>query len=253
MTNSLESLAKLAAHAAPATPEGPHLSAEQLAAVRSTDEDDPALDEVFLHLASCAACRARLSEPSSDVQALVQRSEPLQASVVPISSKRRRVRKPWFAGLAVAASVLLVFAITSRRGAEPSATLSQRSYAGVMGQNPAQSSSVAPEDQNIELTLQGKSFEAARVLIADAQGQVVAPWQSMRPSPSGLRAVLAPRTFRAHRAELYAIVVYGDEAVVASAAVVSSESSVRSFDELRALIERRAGAAHVISESLRVR
>lgn len=249
MTPSLEALAELA-QAAPEGPEGAHLSDEQLGALRGGQDDDSALDAGFRHLASCAACRARLSEPSAQVTALVDRSAKPEA---PAGAKKTSVlRRPWLAGFAVAAGVLLVFLMAGRGEKAPLATLSQRPYVGVMGSNSEPGVGVAPEDRNIELRLQGSGIDAARVLTVDSNGAVIAPWIAFRPEPAGLRALLAPRAFRPHAGELFAIVVYGEAAAVASAAA-SSDLHASSLSDLRAQIEGRAGAARVLVEPLRVR
>ncbi len=63
MTEFDEELRARARDAAPARPEGDHVGDAALAALRA-DSEDPALDDAYRHLASCAACRARLAEPA---------------------------------------------------------------------------------------------------------------------------------------------------------------------------------------------
>jgi hypothetical protein len=258
MTRDIEALEKLAAAASPSVPEGNHLSEAELAALRIDDESS-SLEEAYRHLASCAACRARLSEPSRDVRALVESVPPEAPQDAKLSDAGPRARN-WSsaarlgAGLALAASVAIVFGITRGAGREP--LLIQRSFVGVMGESPAPSSTVAVRDRNLELDLEGKSIEAARLLIVDSNGRVLAPWLILRPASSGLRVVLARRTLAPHRGTLHAIIVYGGASSVANAVAPirgrNVDSGARSLHELRAMIQSRARAAgaRVMSEQL---
>jgi hypothetical protein len=257
MTRDVEALEKLAAAASPSVPEGNHLSEAELAALRIEDESS-SLGEAYRHLASCAACRARVSEPSRDVEALVESvpSEARQDAKVieagPRVSNRNSAAR-FGAGLALAASVAIVWSVTRGSGREP--LLRQRSFAGVVGESAAPSSTAVP-GRNLELDLDGKTIEAARLLIVDSSGHVLAPWLILRPTDSGLRVVLARRSLAAHRGTLHAIIVYGGATSVANAVAPirgrNLDSGARSLHELRAMIQSRARAAgaRVMSEQL---
>jgi hypothetical protein len=59
----MEGLAERAREAAPHPSGGPHVSAAEIERMRVDDESED-LDTAYRHLASCAACRARLLEPA---------------------------------------------------------------------------------------------------------------------------------------------------------------------------------------------
>jgi hypothetical protein len=211
-----------------------------------------------------------LSEPLALVNELTEGRQPIESREVKgpaegASISRDGVRPlarigktPWFAGFAIAASVLMIWSLGAERSGKTPAKLLQRSYVGIMGSAPSPSPALGAEDQNVELTLQGKGIEAARVLIVDADARIVVPWLALRESSSGFYGVLAPRRFATHRGALSAFVLYGASSAVSKAverSVVSvGEPRSGAVERLRAALERGASAAgaHLKLEPLRL-
>ena len=183
----LRALAARAARAAPATSSGRHVSELELARMHRGDEDS-SLDDAYRHVASCAVCRARLTDAAAG-RALV-------AAVMPKAKPKSR---PLGYLLAAAAAFALVVIVLMRRSPDARPlTVTQRSFVGTMGSAPAPSISIDPKDRNVELTVEDDA-EAARAIVCDAEGRRISGDQVFTRGTGGkLALVLAPRTFAPH-------------------------------------------------------
>lgn len=190
----LAALRARARDAAPAAPGGAHLDEVVLARVRAGEESE-SLDDAYRHVASCAICRARLTDDARG-EALVRAAFPAPAAVV---ARARRPAARSFGYLLAAAAMLSIVALLFVR--KPAAPLplvvTQRSFVGTMGSTTAHTP-VPVDDRNVELAIDEK-VEAAVVVACDEAGRrISAPETFQRNALGRLVVVLAPRTFEAH-------------------------------------------------------
>jgi hypothetical protein len=235
--NEIERLRSLAAHAAPIGPRDAHLTEDELRRVKAGEpegETVSALDDAHRHLASCSACRARLVESPLHVEAQLTRAR---------KAAKQKGRITLYT-LAAAALIVLGIGFARVRPAEEPVTLVQRSYVGTMGATDTPRA-IAPEDRNVEILLRTtKRLEAARALVIDDAGGILAGIPPFIPDPAdgALRTVIAPRMFPPRAGALHLVVVFGDENGVkrAVAQVSSPAHPRRSFAETDAEISRAA-------------
>ncbi len=223
-----DELARRAKDAAPAAPSGEHLGEAALVALRARGESAALADrdedaDAYRHLASCAACRARMAslakgaDEAAAVQRLVdvERGDETKATGKVIPLKRRSLGAPL---AMLAAAAVLIFAVTAlvRRSSE-GLEVRTRSYAGTMG-SAEDAANVAPGDKNVEIYFESKDPVAARLIVLDEKGNKLAPARAFTREGTKMRVVVAPRTFAAHEGKAQGFVVAGTEAIVAATA-----------------------------------
>ncbi len=196
----LVSEAATAAAAAPAKPDGAHLGDEDLARLRA-GEDDESLDGAYRHVASCAVCRARMTDAEAGKALVASVLTPAPAPALapaPVSLAARRRVVGWWVAAAAAVLLISVFALRSPRHTAP-LSITQRAFTGTMGTSPSPSSSSLPaSDRNVELTLDD-DVEAASAIACDAEGRRLFDAQPFARDARGkLVLVLAPRVFAVH-------------------------------------------------------
>lgn len=220
----MRALAAQAARAAPATSSGTHVSDFELARMRRDDED-ASLDDAYRHVASCAVCRARLTDAEAG-RALVDAAMPKpppKTGLTRTSPPKSRTLGWLLAAAAALALVLLVFFRGARDGGP--LVVTQRSFVGTMGTGPAPSISADPRDRNVELTLEADA-ESALAVVCDADGRRIAADQPFAKDARGkLVVVLAPRTFAAHVGTVR-VWVFAGSAVALKGAVPSAGASL---------------------------
>lgn len=203
-------LAAVAERAAPATASGSHLGESELARIR-LGEEEPALDESLRHLASCAACRARLVE--------LEREPRIARAAAPKAIQPRRAARSnaLLRGLVWPAAAIalcgLGYALTQRVRSPEHLQVVQRAYAGVMGSH---DTGASYESTNLELSFAAEpATVVAFVVPSDESGKLLSWPQWFVPERSGRAVVvLAPRTFAAHSGKALGLVVFGSEAAV---------------------------------------
>lgn len=194
----IRDLQKRARAAAPADATTMHLEEASLARLRSGDEDE-SLDAAYRHVASCAVCRARLTDaaPGKALMDAAMPSATVASSPIPIGSARKPARARSFVWMMAAAAMIGVIALLLWRTPRKDAPLlvTQRSFVGTMGTS-SSSAVVPPSDRNVELTLESDAETAVVVMCDGASGVRI---QSARPfvrdARGKLTVVLAPRLF----------------------------------------------------------
>lgn len=228
-----------AVDAAPVPAEGAHLDAETIARIAAGDEDE-GLDDAIRHVASCAVCRARLTDGAEGKRVVAQasRSRELAAPAPKRSPPSRAVVFAVAAALAIAAA-FVVYRRTSTNDDERVA-VTTRWFTGTMGTT---SVAVPPEDRDVEVTIADEG-RAAAVLLFDANGKRAAAPRWLEPvEGKKLHVVLAPRLLGA--APLTALLVVGPNDAIAT--VVATDPT--DLDRARSLAT--ANALHVESIILR--
>jgi hypothetical protein len=117
-----------------------------------------------------------------------------------------------------AAAVLLALAgVLVKRGRDSDSAplvMTQRSFVGMMGEADA-ARSVASEDRDLELSLQGAGSDEAALLVVDGEGRQLAPpvWFT-RAQDGRLSVVVAPRGFAPHEGPTYGLALVGTRSAV---------------------------------------
>jgi hypothetical protein len=225
----VRALRERAVAAAPAEPSVHHVEEASLARMKSGD-DDESLDDAYRHVASCAICRARLTDAERGRELVAAALPAPPANVVPIRRSPRTRTVGW--ALAAAAALGLVAMLLWRTPTQAPLVITQRSYVGTMGTSPAPSS-VPAADRNVELTLEGNADSAVVVVCDGATGTKIFPAQPFTRDGRGkLLVVLAPRLFAPLRdpaGEARAWVFAGEGAAVQRVLQVLANEA--SFDE----------------------
>jgi hypothetical protein len=198
-------LAAIAERAAPAGAAGPHLTAVEVERARAFDEDS-ALDVAYRHLAMCASCRARLTEPAP--------ARPLPKPVEAEGGGPARAR--WQRSAWAAAAVVLLgigFAVVKSARVPEHLAVAQRPYAGVM--SPDSASAALSASTNLELSFTANEEISAFLIPCSEQGEVLSPphWFAREDADRAVVAV-APRTFLPHSGKVFGFVVWGSERAV---------------------------------------
>jgi hypothetical protein len=188
---SLRALQERVAAAAPAQPSPEHVDAAALVRMRNGDEDE-SLDDAYRHLASCAVCRARLTDEERGRELVEATFSPAPAPI-PIRKPVRTRTLGWALAAAAALGLVAILLWRTPRHEAP-LVITQRSFVGTMGTS-STPSPLPAADRNVELTLEGDA-EAAVVVVCDATGARIFPAQTFARDARGkLVVVLAPRLF----------------------------------------------------------
>lgn len=223
--DDLSALRDRAAKAGAATSSNDHLDDPTLARFRAGEEDE-ALDDAFRHVASCAVCRARLTE-GAEAKKLVETATRPRAIDAGAPARRdgartNRGRVVMTVGaivLATAAAVLLWMRPSTN---DAPVAVTQRWFVGTMGTS---SAVLPPEDRDVELSLPDDGRDAA-VLVFDDRGKRLGnPVWFERAEGRKMRAVIAPRTY-APAAKIVPLVLVGahdDVATVIAAGAIDAD------------------------------
>jgi len=221
----LDALRALATEASPASSGGEHVDDAALARLRRDEDADTAADAAAArHVASCAACRARLlatDEERARAESLVGSHAPVARARAPAPvtgldearASRRSARR--FYGAVAAATLAAAAAIALVPRSEDDLVVTQRAVVGMMGGDA--SAAVPAQDHDIEVSVRAAA-DAGRLVVIDARGKALARPQRMARMGEHLVGTVAPRALGPHVAPPRAVVLVGNEEGVTRAA-----------------------------------